>query len=278
MSRTLMIILAATLVFAPGVVSAETSADATQPGTGAASTTVADTVKQAIASEDLHRAALARLEQAGQWRGLADRVAALEEKFDALTAGAVSHPELINSIEFDRHLRGLHREAETIVENLAGIVRRLEHDGSLLEASARNWQERAQFLESQVVPPAVLERARTIKAKLEHANARIREFRDNMLLQSGPRGGSAGASRRCTGADRRTAGTYRCATDVAGAGPDMAPRRTIGRIRTRRRRVERYLADAAGLPGAGRCGACRIVSLHSGTDRLALHQTPGPGR
>ena len=178
-----LIILAAALAFVPGVVSAEKSANVGQPSTSAASTTVADTVKQAIASEDLHRAALARLEQAGQWRELAERVAALEEKFDALSAGAANRPELINSIELDRRLRGLHREAETLVENLAGIVQRLEHDGNLLEASARNWQEREQFLESQVVPPAVLERARTIKAKLEHANARIREFRDKMLLQ-----------------------------------------------------------------------------------------------
>ena len=182
MCRALVIMLAATLAFAPGVVSAEASTSATQPSTGVASTTVADTVKQAIASEDLHRSALARLEQAGQWRGLAEHVAALEGKFDALSAGAVNRPELINSIELDRHLRGLHREAETIGENLAGIVRRLEHDGKLLEASARNWQERAQFLESQGVPPAVLERTRSIKARLENANASIREFRDSMLL------------------------------------------------------------------------------------------------
>ena len=122
MYRALMIILAATLAFVPGVVSAETSANATQPSTGAASTTVADTVKQAIASEDLHRTALARLEQAGQWRGLSERVAALEEKFDTLSAGAVNRPELIDSIELDRLLRGLPREAETIVEDLAGSV------------------------------------------------------------------------------------------------------------------------------------------------------------
>lgn len=176
-------VLVAALAFVPGVVSAEASTAVAQPGTGAPSATVADTVKHTIASEDLHRSALARLEQAGQWQGLADRVSALEEKLDALGAGALNRPELINSIELDRHLRGLHREAETIVENHAGIVQRLENDGKLLEASARNWQERARFLESQVVPPAVLERARTIKAKLEHANARIREFRDKMLLQ-----------------------------------------------------------------------------------------------
>lgn len=179
----LLIVLAATLAFVPRVVSAETSTNATQPNTAVASTTVADTVKQAIASENLHRSALARLEQSGQWRGLSERVAALEEEFDALTAGVVNRPELINSIELDRHLRGLQREAETIVENFADIVRRLEHDGSLLKASAQNWLERAQFLESQVVPPTVLERARTIKAKLEHSNARIREFRDKILLQ-----------------------------------------------------------------------------------------------
>ena len=182
MSRALMIILAATLVFAPGVVSAETTTDATHPSTDVASTTVADTVKQTIASEDLHRAALSRLEQAGQWQGLSDRVAVLEEEFDTLTAGAISKPELINSIELDRYLRGLHREAATIADNIEAIVRRLEHDDNLLEASARNWQQRASFLESQSVPAAVLERARSIKTKLQHANTRVREFRDNALL------------------------------------------------------------------------------------------------
>jgi small-conductance mechanosensitive channel len=113
---------------------------------------------------------------------LSDRVAALEEEFDSLTAGALSKPELINSIELDRHLRGLHRETVTIADNIAAIVRRLEHDGNLLEASAKNWQERASFLESQSVPAAVLERARSIRTKLQHTNARVREFRDNALL------------------------------------------------------------------------------------------------
>ena len=46
---------------APDVVSTEKT-------TSAAFTTVADTVKQAIVSEDLHRATLARLEVAGQWK------------------------------------------------------------------------------------------------------------------------------------------------------------------------------------------------------------------
>ncbi len=91
MSRTLMMILAATLVFTPGVVSAETSTDAPHPAVSANPTSVADTVTQAIASEDLQRAALARLEQAGQWKGLSERVAALEAEFDALTAGAMTH-------------------------------------------------------------------------------------------------------------------------------------------------------------------------------------------
>jgi potassium-dependent mechanosensitive channel len=182
MSRTLMMILAATLVFAPGVVSAETTTDATHPATVAAPTSVADTVTQAIASEDLQRAALSRLEQAGQWRALSDRVAVLEEEFDSLSAGAISKPELINSVELDRRLRGLHREAATIADNIAAIVRRLEHDDKLLEASARNWQERASFLESQAVPAAVLERARSIRTKIQDANARVRELRDNALL------------------------------------------------------------------------------------------------
>jgi potassium-dependent mechanosensitive channel len=182
MSRTLITILVATLMFAPRVVNAETSTDAPQPAVSAHSTSVADTVTQAIASEDLQRAALARLEQAGLWRGLSDRVAALEEEFESLAAGAMSKPELINSIELDRHLRGLHREAATIADNIAEIVRRLERDDNLLGASARKWEERASFLESQSVPAAVLERARSIKTKLQHANARVRELRDNALL------------------------------------------------------------------------------------------------
>ena len=184
MNWLLTIILAATPLFAPGVVDAQTTtaAVATPPGSSAPSTTVADTVTQTIASEDLQRTALAHLEQAEQWRRLSERVAALEEEFDRLTAGAMSKPELINSIELDRYLRGLHREAATIVEQVAAVVRRLEHDGRLLESSARNWQERTRFLESQVVPAVVLERARSIKAKLEHANTLVRGFSDNLLL------------------------------------------------------------------------------------------------
>ena len=182
-SRIVAIFLAAILGFASGGVTAETTAHALQSGVGARSSTVVDIVTQAIASEELQREALARLEQAGQWRELSTRLAILEEEFDTVAAGTLDKPELINSIELDRRLRGLHRETEATVESLGDIVRRMEHDGKLLESSARNWHERAQFLEMQAAPQVVLDRARSMKVKLEHANARIREFRDKMLLE-----------------------------------------------------------------------------------------------
>ena len=182
MSRTLMMILAGTLVFAPVVVSAETTTDATHPATGA-TVDVCSGHRQAGNRKRGFAPGGALPPRTGRSVArLSDRVAVLEEEFDTLTAGAISKPESINSIELDRHLRGLHREAEAIADNIAAIVRRLEHDDNLLEASARNWQQRASFLESQSVPAAVLERSRSIKTKLQHASARVREFRDNALL------------------------------------------------------------------------------------------------
>ncbi len=144
--------------------------------------TVTDTIKQAIASEDLHRDTLARLQHAGEWKKLSQQVATLELEFDTIGARATSHPELINSVELDRQLRGLHRETAIIVERISTIVRRLEHDDKLLESNVKIWQEHATFLEKQSVPAAVLERAKAIIKKLDQANVHVREFRDDALL------------------------------------------------------------------------------------------------
>jgi hypothetical protein len=139
---------------------AAAAAAETPPAKVAPSATVTDTVEEALAAEDLQRAVLARLEQAGQWRDLAERVALLETELDALAASATAKAELINPIDLDRQLRSLHRAGTTAVGDLATISRRLEHDGNALESEARKWQERRVFLESQGVPAPVLERDR----------------------------------------------------------------------------------------------------------------------
>ena len=184
MSRTPTVLLAVTLLFAPGFVGAQatTATAVTPPATVAPSTTVADTVKEATASEDLQREALARLEQIGHWRDLAQRVTVLEADLDALAAGAMAAAELVDPIDLDRQLRALDRAATTVVDDLASIVRRLEHDDNALESEVRKWQERQLFLAARQVPASVLERARSIEAKLQRASEHLREFRDGALL------------------------------------------------------------------------------------------------
>ncbi len=101
---------------------------------------------------------------------------------DALAASATAKAELIDPIDLDRQLWALHRAATTTVDDLGAIVRRLEHDGNALESEARKWQERRLFLETRLVPAPVLERARSIEAKLQDTSGRLREFRDSALL------------------------------------------------------------------------------------------------
>ena len=162
----------------PAPASAKT-AEATE-GTGAA--TIADTLRHTITSEDLQRMAVARLERPEKWQELSARLSALEDDFDKLAVGALRNPESVNSIELDRYLRELHFEADAIVNEVSVIVRRLEHDGALLETTERDWQERTTFLERQAVPSALLERTRLIKTKLQQVGLRVREFRDRALL------------------------------------------------------------------------------------------------
>ena len=184
MSRTPTVLLAVTLLFAPEFVGAQatTATAVTPPATVAPSTTVADTVKEATASEDLQREALARLEQIGHWRDLAQRVTVLEADLDALAAGAMAAAELVDPIDLDRQLRAFDRAATTVVDDLASIVRRLEHDDNALESEVRKWQERQLFLAARQVPASVLERARSIEAKLQRASEHLRVFRDGALL------------------------------------------------------------------------------------------------
>jgi small-conductance mechanosensitive channel len=184
MGRTPIAVLAAALLQWPGFVSAlETTAAAqAPPATVLPAATVTDTVMHATASEDLQRAALAHLEQAGRWRELDAQATVLTADLDALAASATASADLIERIDLDRRLREVHRTASIIVDDLGAIVRRLENDGNALEADARKWQERLLFLETQLVPTPILERARSIEAKLRLATARVREYRGNVLL------------------------------------------------------------------------------------------------
>ncbi len=125
---------------------------------------------------------MARLEQAGQWRELADRVAALETKFDALPASPAAIGELIDAVTRARQLRGLHGEVSTVVDELEAAARQLEHDRRTLVADAQKWQERLVLLRGNAVPAPVLERAGAMEAKLQATNARLREHQDAVLV------------------------------------------------------------------------------------------------
>jgi small-conductance mechanosensitive channel len=184
MCRTAIAALAAALLLGPGFAGAvETKAAAEPPpATHKPSATVTDTVAQAIASEDLRRAALARLEPAGRWRELAQRATTLEAELDSSTANAPANPQLIDVIRRARQLRVLHRDVSAIVNDLGVIVRQLERDRNALDSDAREWQERRVFLGDRLAPTPVLERARSIEVKLYAASARVREYRDDVLL------------------------------------------------------------------------------------------------
>ncbi len=178
LSRTCALLLFASLaLFGVSAQAATTTAQEPAPAE-----TIADTLKQTIASEDLQRMAVTRLERQEKWQELTGRLSALEENFDKLAVGALRKPESINSLELDRYLRELHFEADAIISEIAVIVRRLEHDGALLETTERDWQTRTEFLERQAVPPELLERTRLIRTKLQEVGVRVREFRNSALL------------------------------------------------------------------------------------------------
>jgi len=176
-------VLSAAMLLAPGFASAATTtaATTTPPAVAPLPPTVTDIVLGITASEDLQRATLARLEQAGQWRELADRVAALEARFDALPASAAATGELIDAITRARQLRGLHGEVSTVIDELGLIARQFEHDRRALDSDAQIWRERSSLLQSDGVPAPVLDRAGSMETKLRAANARVREQQDAVL-------------------------------------------------------------------------------------------------
>ena len=182
--RCALAILGAVLLLASAIACAEeaTAAGAASPAKQATAATVADTLAQVIGSESLQRAAVTRLEQTARWRALEQRIGALEAEADGVASNAIAMVESMQPIDLDRRMRALRRGATTIVDELGAIVRGLEHHGNALEADARNWRERLSFLEKQTVPAAVLERARSIEAKVRDANARVKEVRDTVLL------------------------------------------------------------------------------------------------
>ncbi len=144
--------------------------------------TVADTVAQIAASEDLQRAALAHLEQARHWRALAQRTSALEADFDRLEVNRAARAELVELLGLEHRAWALRGTASAIVDEIASILRRLEQDRSALETEARMWQERLSFLRDRMVPAPVLDRAQAVEATLQSSGDRVREVRDSALL------------------------------------------------------------------------------------------------
>jgi hypothetical protein len=170
------------LWFAPVIAGAEATTAAAPAGPAAPPTTVTDTVTHVTASEDLQRAALARLEQAGRWQELGKRAAALEEAFEGLVASPAAKAELIDVITQARQLRALRGDVSTVVGELGSIARQLEHDRAALDSDARKWREHLLLLDGQHVPAQILERAQSTAAKLQGTSARVREYQDDALL------------------------------------------------------------------------------------------------
>src|SRR5439155_25721219 len=160
---------------------ADAPAAAPSPPRAAAATTVAETVARVVASENLQRAALARLEEIARWRELTQQIIVLEAEADSVDLNSSAMVESMAPIDLDRQMRALQRAATTIVGELEAIVRGLEHDATALQSDARNWQERLSFLEKQMVPAPVLERARSIEEKIRDTGARVQEVRDTVL-------------------------------------------------------------------------------------------------
>ena len=187
MCRTLKQTLLAVLLVTPDSPAHRLRRAPRSPGSApavaaSAALTVADTVAQIAASEDLQRAALAHIEQAQQWRELARRTTALEADFDRLAVNRAAQAELVELLGLEHRAWALKGAASAIVDELSSILRRLERDRSALETESRMWQERLSFLRDRRVPASVLDRARGVEASLQGAADRVREVRDSALL------------------------------------------------------------------------------------------------
>ncbi len=169
---------------ASGAAGAQSTAAATEtaPAKPAAAASVVDALTLVLSSDGLQRSALADLRDIGAWRDLARRAAALEAEVDALAASAAARAELSDPLDQDRLLRTFEGSAKAIVDALASTARRLEHDRNALDADANAWQARLALLNAQLVPAPVLERARSIEAKLRGTSSQVRESRDDVLL------------------------------------------------------------------------------------------------
>jgi potassium efflux system protein len=182
MSRALAATFAFMLLFAPVRAAAEATTVATPADAATPAPTVTGTVTHVIASEDLQRATLTRLEQMGKWQELGKRATARAVEFEGLASSPAANAELIDVITLARQLRVLRGEVATILDELGFVARQLEHDRATLESDARMWRESWSLLDGQRVPGQILERARSTEAKLQGASARVSETRDNVLL------------------------------------------------------------------------------------------------
>ncbi len=169
----------------PASASAHASAPAPAPApavAGSAPFSVAETVAQIAADDDLQRAALARLDKTEPQQDLVRRTAALQADFDRLDLSRIEQADLVELVVLVHRAWVLKGMASNIVDDAASILHHLERDRIALEKEGRMWQGRLAFLRDRLVPVLVLDRARAVEADLQTTGDRVREVRDSALL------------------------------------------------------------------------------------------------
>lgn len=176
-------LVVAALLHATDAVGASAATAAAEPAAAPASAALSltDAVVRIAASERLQRATLSRLMQPEARREFGLRIEALQTELDRLTADLAAPAELADLVGLDHRARALEGSATSIVEELTGKLRHLEHDLGTVAADLRGWQERGKLMADESVPAEVATQARAVEAALGSVADQVREVRDSVL-------------------------------------------------------------------------------------------------
>ena len=143
---------------------------------------LSEAVTDAIVTEELQRSVLSRLNKAERNKELSKELDYLKSDLDALVANIDNKSSNLNPQYLNQQLTDLQHRITTVVAQLEGISLQIQSDNSAIHADMGKWEARIKWLDTQKVPPSIIQSAKSIVQRLENTSSLLQNARNEVLL------------------------------------------------------------------------------------------------
>ncbi|WP_114636659.1 hypothetical protein [Polynucleobacter necessarius] len=130
----------------------------------------------------MQRSVLSRLNKADRNKELSKELEYLKSDLDALVVNIDDKPSNLNPQYLNQQLTDLQHRITTVVTQLEGISLQIQSDNSAIHTDMGKWEARIKWLDTQKVPPSIIQSAKSIVQRLENTSSLLQYVRNEMFL------------------------------------------------------------------------------------------------